>query len=193
MCREKARTWYFTAWLPSSGSRDSACKLLGRSLRNQPSKDLAFPHPQSRKDHYRKEDKPSCAGIVWKFLKWTINVTDDRNAKDDVNPAKNRTRGGGFHIVCPPILCVIDSGLALNCVSRYQSMCAKIGPHAQVARRPDARFVVCLERVSSIGLCQRTDLSRGKNPSESPISVVGNSLRHRRSFATGLRMTLLRE
>src|SRR5260370_8894575 len=89
--------------------------------------------------------------------------------------------------------CVIYSGLALNCVSRFQSMCAKIGPHAQVGRRAAIAVCCLLERVSSIGLCQRTDLSRGKNPSESPISVVGNSLRHRRSFATGLRMTLLRD
>jgi len=32
--------------------------LLARSLRNKSSKDIAFPHPQSRKDHYRKKDKP---------------------------------------------------------------------------------------------------------------------------------------
>src|SRR5947208_5824878 len=67
--------------------------LLGRSFRNKTSKDVAFPHPQSRKDHYRKEDKPSCGGVVWKFFKRTINITEYRNAKDDVNPAKNRTFG----------------------------------------------------------------------------------------------------
>jgi len=33
---------------------------------------MAFPHPQSRKDHYRKEDKPSCGGVVWKPFKRTI-------------------------------------------------------------------------------------------------------------------------
>ena len=55
---------------------------------------MAFPHPQSRKDHYRKEDKPSCGGIVWKSFKRTIDITKYRNAKDDVNPAKNRTFGG---------------------------------------------------------------------------------------------------
>src|SRR5581483_1621460 len=32
--------------------------------------------------------------------------------------------------------------------------------------------------------------ARGKNPSESPISAAGGSRRHRRSFATGLRMTV---
>ena len=42
--------------------------FLGRSSRNQSSKDMAFPHPQSRKDHYRKEDKPNCVGILWNFF-----------------------------------------------------------------------------------------------------------------------------
>ena len=68
--------------------------LLGRSFRNNSSKDMAFPHPQSRKGHYRKEGKPSCGGIVWKFSIRTINITEYRNAKDDVNPAKKRTLGG---------------------------------------------------------------------------------------------------
>src|SRR5580700_3621085 len=66
-------------------------------LRNKSSKDMAFPHPQSRNDHYRKEDKPSSGGIVWKFFKRTINITKYWNAEDDVNPAKNRTFGGLFH------------------------------------------------------------------------------------------------
>ena len=51
---------------------------------------MAFPHPQSRKDHSRKEDKPSCRGIVRKFFKRTIDIAEYRNGKDDVNPAKNR-------------------------------------------------------------------------------------------------------
>jgi hypothetical protein len=71
--------------------------LLGRSCRNKSSKDVALPHPQSRKDHYGEEDKPSCRGIVWKFFKRTINIAEYRNAKDDVNPAKNRTFGALVH------------------------------------------------------------------------------------------------
>ena len=58
---------------------------------------MAFPHPQSRKNHYRKEDIPSWGSIVWKFFKRTINITEYRNAKDDVNPAKNRTLGDSIH------------------------------------------------------------------------------------------------
>jgi hypothetical protein len=52
---------------------------------------MAFPHPQSRKDHDRKEDKPGCGRIVWKSFKRTINLAEYGNAKDDVNPAKNQT------------------------------------------------------------------------------------------------------
>ena len=52
---------------------------------------MAFPHPKSRKDHDRKEDKPNSGGVLGNFFKRTINITEYRNAKDDVNPAKNRS------------------------------------------------------------------------------------------------------
>src|SRR6266404_1050644 len=95
--------WGLTCFTTAGESSESTpapahCSvLLGRSLRNKSSKDMAFPHPQSRKDHYRKEDKPSCGGIVRKFFKRTIDITEYRNGKDDVNPAKNRTFGGIFY------------------------------------------------------------------------------------------------
>jgi hypothetical protein len=50
---------------------------------------MAFPHPKSREDKYRDEDKPSNGGIVWNLVKRTINITEYWNAKNDVNPAKN--------------------------------------------------------------------------------------------------------
>src|SRR6266850_2982638 len=65
--------------------------LLSRALRKEPSKDMAFPHPQSRKDKHRNEEIPSCGGIVWNSFKRTINIADYRNAEDDVNRAKNPT------------------------------------------------------------------------------------------------------
>src|SRR4030095_8991153 len=71
--------------------------LSRRSFRNKSSKDIAFPHPESRKEHYRNDDKPNLIGVLWNFFKRTINVAQYRNAKDDVNPAKNRTFGGIFH------------------------------------------------------------------------------------------------
>src|SRR5262245_41198464 len=52
---------------------------------------MAFPHPGSRKDHCRSEDKPNSGGVVWNFVKWTIDITEYQNAQDDVNPAKDRT------------------------------------------------------------------------------------------------------
>src|SRR5580658_3172139 len=91
--------------------------LRGQSVRKKSSNDVALPHPQSRKNKPRNEDKPSGGGVVWNLVKRAINVTEYRNAKDEVNPAKNRTCsnfGGGlgddegrllqgrFHGVVPP-------------------------------------------------------------------------------------------
>src|SRR5712664_1816568 len=73
--------------------------LLGRSLRNKSSKDMAFPHPKSRKEHYRNDDKPNTGGVLWNVFKRTINITEYRNAADDVNAAKNRTFGALVHDV----------------------------------------------------------------------------------------------
>jgi hypothetical protein len=58
---------------------------------------MAFPHPQSRKEHYRNDDKPNTVGVLWKFFKRTVNIAKDRDAENDVNPAKNRTFGSFFH------------------------------------------------------------------------------------------------
>ena len=58
---------------------------------------MAFPHPQTCKDHDRKEDVASWRGIVGEFFEGAINVAEYRNCKDDVDPAKNRTSGGIFH------------------------------------------------------------------------------------------------
>jgi hypothetical protein len=69
----------------------TACKSLGWSFRNQSSNDMAFPHPQASKDHDRKKNIPGWRSIAWKFFKRTIDVTHDRNGKDEVNPAKNGT------------------------------------------------------------------------------------------------------
>ena len=52
---------------------------------------MAFPHPQSRKDHDGNEDKPGPESVAGKFVKRTVNITKYRNGKNDVYPAKNRT------------------------------------------------------------------------------------------------------
>jgi hypothetical protein len=61
------------------------------SAGNQPANKMALPHPQSRKDKQRNEDKPGCRSILWEFVEGAINVTNDGNGKDEVNQAKNRT------------------------------------------------------------------------------------------------------
>jgi hypothetical protein len=71
--------------------------LLSGSLRNKSSKEMALPHPKSRKEHYGNHDKANAVGVLWNLFKRTINITEYRNAKDDVNPAKNRALGGIFH------------------------------------------------------------------------------------------------
>jgi hypothetical protein len=62
--RERAAGRLCPAVVPYAGRRVKAATrrlgvicsiLLGRSCRNKSSEDMAFPHPQSRKDHYRKE------------------------------------------------------------------------------------------------------------------------------------------
>src|SRR5882757_859644 len=70
---------------------------LRRSLRNKSSNDIAFPHPKSRKEHYRHEYKPSSGRVVWNLFERTINIAEYRNAKDDVNRAKDPTLGALVH------------------------------------------------------------------------------------------------
>jgi hypothetical protein len=61
---------------------------------------MAFPHPQSRKEQYRNDDKPDAAGVLREFFKRTINITEDRKAEEDVNPAKHRTGDATVDAVC---------------------------------------------------------------------------------------------
>jgi hypothetical protein len=51
---------------------------------------MAFPHPQSRKDHDWYENIARLEGIVWQPLERTVNVTEDRNTEDEMNPAEDR-------------------------------------------------------------------------------------------------------
>jgi hypothetical protein len=79
---------------------------------------MAFPHPQSGNDHGREKDKPSSGSIAWKFFERTINITEYRNAEDDVNPAKNPTFVGLFHdYFCPPLIGDSASLSIPNCLS----------------------------------------------------------------------------
>ena len=69
----------------------------GRFFRNEAAQDMTFPHPKSRKDKSRKKEKPNRGGVVGNFFKRTVDVTEDRNAEAEVNPAKDRAFGGVMH------------------------------------------------------------------------------------------------
>ena len=58
---------------------------------------MTFPHPKSRKEHYWHEDKSSGRRVVWNLFERTINIAEYRNAKDDVNRAKDPTFGALVH------------------------------------------------------------------------------------------------
>ena len=73
---------------------------------------MTFSHPKSRKEKYRNGDKPNNGGVAWKFFKRTTNIIDYRNAKDDVNPAKNRTFDGIIHDGCKSIYRSSSASLA---------------------------------------------------------------------------------
>ncbi len=44
--------------------------------------EYACVHPKSRKDKDRNGDKPNDGGVVRKFCKRTVNITDYRNSKE---------------------------------------------------------------------------------------------------------------
>src|SRR5258708_2408420 len=67
------------------------------SLGKKSSNDVAFPHPQARKEQNRKKDIPNSEGVIWSVRRRIINVTEHRNATDNVNPSIDRTIGGLFH------------------------------------------------------------------------------------------------
>ena len=58
---------------------------------------MALPHPESRKDKDGQKDKPNGGGIVWEFFERAVDVAENRNAEDEVSPARERTLGGRFH------------------------------------------------------------------------------------------------
>ena len=119
-------------------------KSLGRSLRNESSNHMAFPHPQSRKDHYRKEDKPNCGGVARKFFKRTIDITEYRNAKDEVNRAKNQTLGIHRCLRERGWCIVLRSRAVCWVVVQLQRKRAKRAIHVSQKTRHDARLAQIL-------------------------------------------------
>ena len=80
---------------------------------------MSFPHPQTRQENRRKGDISNDRGVVWVFLKWTVNIADDRNAKDDVNPAED----GAFGFLAHDAVSYLNL-LAMSC----NRLCAMFRP-----------------------------------------------------------------
>jgi len=68
-----------------------------RLFRNKSSNQVPFPHPKPRKDNYGNGDIPNHGRVIWNLFERTINITDYRDGKNDVNPAKNRPFSGVIH------------------------------------------------------------------------------------------------
>src|SRR5579884_1980674 len=92
---------FFTQEIRIVCKRKGLCLLLHLSPPYQPPNHVTLPHPQSRKDHDRNENKPCREGIAWNFVERAINIAQYREGKDDVNPAKDPTCDApAHHIAC---------------------------------------------------------------------------------------------
>ncbi len=59
---------------------------------------MGGPHPKSGQSDGRNSNEAHNGGIVRKLIKRTIDIANDRNAEDEVNPARNRAFSGLSHI-----------------------------------------------------------------------------------------------
>src|SRR5205085_4869687 len=58
---------------------------------------MTFPHPESGERQDWNGNKPDHRCVIRQLFKGAVNITDDRNAEHNVDPAKNRTFGGIIH------------------------------------------------------------------------------------------------
>ena len=70
---------------------------LGGTLHHESQEEVTFPHPKSGQGNCRDGDIADDGSVVGKFPERAINIADDRDAEDEVNPAKDRTLGGNIH------------------------------------------------------------------------------------------------
>ena len=155
---------------------------LSRSLRNKASHDMAFPHPQSRKDHYRDEDKPSGGGVVGKVFERTINITKYRNAKDEVDPSTNRTLSDFFHIrLHEDGVCISPDPSVCRCSSK--SNCARRFACTQGTLSRDAvsslRFTTLVAPEAALISCNQAFRYRTAQRTRHSAAASPQTLRHR--------------
>ena len=74
----------------------------GRLPRNQPSQQMAFPHPKTRQQHDGEEDEPGWRRVIRQHFERAIDIADDGNGADDVNPANDPACV--FHVISTPLV-----------------------------------------------------------------------------------------
>ena len=54
---------------------------------------MALPHPEPRQHHDGKKDEPRRGRVVGEDLKGAVDIADDRNGADQMNPAEDHAQG----------------------------------------------------------------------------------------------------
>ena len=85
-----------------TNNRHTERKLLSRFSCEEASDDVAFPHPEASEDHDGEEDEAGGACVAREFVEWAVDVPDDGNADDDVNPAGDGALRGLVHVSSTP-------------------------------------------------------------------------------------------
>src|SRR5262245_8081739 len=111
---------------------------------------MALPHPQARQDNRGNGDKSDHGGIFGKLFKRTVSITDDRNAKEEVNPAKNRTLDALGHDDCAPDGFAFAGGGLSTALLADNEPAATVRTQARVKRHDSLGFF-CYRRLASTG------------------------------------------
>jgi len=67
----------------------SCCDWLGGAAGEEPSNGLAFPHPEAGDDKGGEENETCWDGVLGDVFERTVDVADDWDAEDEVNPAED--------------------------------------------------------------------------------------------------------
>jgi hypothetical protein len=58
---------------------------------------MTLPHPQARKDHCGKKDIPGGERVLGNLVKRAVDVANDWNGQNEVNPAKDYALDAWLH------------------------------------------------------------------------------------------------
>lgn len=64
---------------------------------DESSKEMTLPHPQARKDHYGKKDIPGGERVLGNLVKRAVDVANDWNGQNEVNPANDYALDAWLH------------------------------------------------------------------------------------------------